>query len=37
LQQIGGGLEIDSAPGKGTRVEMRFPRAPALTGVKAGS
>ncbi|HEX6319301.1 MAG TPA: ATP-binding protein [Burkholderiales bacterium] len=36
LQQIGGGLEIDSAPGKGTRVEMRFPRAPALTEVKAG-
>ena len=34
LQQIGGGLEIDSAPGKGTRVELRFPRAPALTGVK---
>ena len=36
LQQIGGGLEIDSAPGRGTRVEMRFPRAPALTEVKAG-
>ena len=25
MQQIGGGLEIVSAPGKGTRVELRFP------------
>jgi signal transduction histidine kinase len=36
LQQIGGALEIDSAPGKGTRVRLSFPPAPALTGVKAG-
>jgi signal transduction histidine kinase len=27
LRQIGGNLEIDSAPGKGTRVVLRFPQA----------
>ena len=26
--------ERDIAPGKGTQVQLRFPRAPALTGVK---
>ena len=36
LQQIGGSLEIESAPGKGTRVHLRFPPAPALTRVKTG-
>jgi signal transduction histidine kinase len=34
MRQIGGSLEIESAPGKGTQVQLRFPRAPALTGVK---
>jgi signal transduction histidine kinase len=34
MRQIGGGLEIESAPGKGTRVHLRFPSAPELTRVK---
>ena len=33
LQQIGGNLEIDSAPGKGTRVHLRFPRATQPSGL----
>ncbi len=36
MHQLGGSIDIDSAPGKGTRVVLRFPRA-ALTGVKAGA
>ena len=34
MQQLGGGIDIDSAPGRGTRVRLRFPRA-LLTRVKA--
>jgi signal transduction histidine kinase len=34
MRQIGGGLEIESAPGRGTRVHLRFPSAPELTRVK---
>jgi chemotaxis protein histidine kinase CheA len=34
MQQIGGGVEIESARGKGTRVHLHFPRAPTLTPVK---
>jgi len=35
LQQIGGSLEIDSAPGKGTRVHLGFPRAAKLGASRA--
>jgi two-component system NtrC family sensor kinase len=35
MRQIGGDLEIESAPGKGTRVHLRFRTAKNLTGVNA--
>jgi signal transduction histidine kinase len=34
MQQIGGSLDIDSAPGKGTRVRLFFPRASVKSGVR---
>jgi signal transduction histidine kinase len=35
MRQIGGDLEIESAPGKGTRMHLRFRTAKKLTGVNA--
>lgn len=36
-QQIGGSLQLESAPGKGARVHFRFPRAPDLMRIKTAS
>jgi signal transduction histidine kinase len=35
MQQSGGSMQIESAPGKGTRVHLRFPRVPELMRIKS--